>query len=221
MYKKLLILIPILIILAGCSAKYEVEIKNNKVIEKSSFIIDKSLVEDNNIYYAVAKLSGKYFLNTDFLLGGNIKEYYDDNKAIYQKSSDTNISNYNNSDIFRYCYDAHNVIIDDDYIMITTSDKFKCFDLYEELDDVDIILKSNHKLIETNADVVDGYIYKWHITKDNAKDKKIYIKLQKDKFVFNYENEFVKKMLIISGIIVIIALIGFVIFRKNRKASKI
>lgn len=218
--KAFCLLLLCFIFLVGCDAKLDIEIKDNDVITESSFIIDKSMVKDS-IYYTVDNIAGKYFPSADFLIGEDTKEYYDGNKAIYQKTEKFSLGTFNNSNIFSFCYDAHNVIVEDDYIQISTNNKFKCYDYYSELESFDIVLKTNHKLIESNADEVNGYIYKWHITKDNANDKAIYIKLYRDKFVFNYENEFLKTALIIAGIVLIIGIIVFIIIRKVKKAGNV
>lgn len=215
-----LLLALFFIFLVGCDAKLDIEIKDNDVITANSFIIDKSLVNDS-IYYTIDNIAGKYFPSADFLIGEDTKEFYDGDKAVYQKKQKFSLGTFNDSNIFSFCYDAHNVIVEDDYIQISTNDKFKCYDYYSELDSFDIVLKTNHKLIESNADEVNGYIYKWHITKDNANDKAIYIKLYRDKYVFNYENEFVKTALIIASIVLLIGVIVFIIVRKVKKAGNV
>lgn len=219
MKKLFYLFIPLIIIMTGCDSKLDVEIKNSDVTVSNRFILDKSIVDDS-IYYTVDKLAGKYFLSADFLIG-DTKEYYDGNKAIYKKTEKFKLSNFENSNMFSFCYDAHNVIEEKNYILITTSDKFKCYDIYKELDNFDITLKTNHKMIKTNADEVSGYIYKWHISKSNADNKPVYIKLHKDKYVFNYENEFVIKVSIIASFIILMLIIGLIIMRKVKKASKI
>lgn len=221
MRKKFIFIILIILFMCGCSFKYEVEIKDNMVNEKKSIILSKSSVINNDIYLTIDKMAGKYFPSADFLIGENTKEYYDNDDAIYEKLNNVSIEDYNNAEIFSYCYDAHNVIKEDNYILISTSNVFKCFDIYDELDNVDIILKTNHKSMENNADEVDGYIYKWHITKDNYKNKNIYIKLYQDKYVFNYENEFVKKALVIGGVLIFLTLIILVFVIKKKRASEI
>lgn len=220
MKKNFILLIIVLFTLVGCDAKYEVELKNKKIVEKDSLIIDKDSVIDDSIYFTIDKMASKYFLSTDFLLGGEKKEYYEDDKAIYQKINKMDLNEYNNSDIFGYCYSAHNVVIEDDYVLITTSNSFNCFDRYSELENVDIVFKSNHKLIETNADEVGKYTYTWHINKENAANKKIYIKLYSDKYVFNYNHEFTKKVCIVVGIVAVILLIVLILIKKHKKASK-
>lgn len=218
--KSFCLLLLCFIFLVGCDAKLDIEIKDNDVITTNSFIIDKSLVNDS-IYYTMDNIAGKYFPSADFLIGEDTKEFYDGDKAVYQKKQKFSLGTFNNSNIFSFCYDAHNVIVEDDYIQISTNDKFKCYDYYSELDSFDIVLKTNHKLIESNADEVNGYVYKWHITKDNASSKAIYIKLYRDKFVFNYENEVVKTALIIASIVLIIGAIVFIIVRKVKKAGNV
>ena len=218
------ILILLIIFLTGCSAKYEVEIKDKQVNEKSSFIISKHEVASDGIYYTVSRMAGKYFLNVDFLIG-DTKEYYEGENAIYQKKSNTNINEYNTSDIFNYCYDAHNVLNEKKYYTISTSDTFKCFDKYQELEDVKIVLKTNHKVKDNNADSIDGYTYTWNINKKNYNNKRIYIKLYKDKYIFNYENEFYKKIALYGSAACAIIIIGLFVtlkvMRKRHKSNKI
>lgn len=220
MKRILFILLPLLLCLVGCDAKLNVEIKDNDVTVTNTFIIDKSMVNDS-IYYTIDNIAGKYFPSADFLIGDNTKEFYKGDKAYYQKTEKYKLNKFNESNIFSFCYDAHNVILEEDYILISTDNKFKCYNYYKELDNFDIILKSNHKLIETNADEVGSYTYTWHIDSTNANNKPIYIKLYKDKYVFNYNNEFLKTMIIVVLLIVITASsIIYAIF-KVRKAQKL
>jgi len=104
-------------------------------------------------------------------------------------------------------------------ITVLTSKTFNCFEHYKDLDKVTVMIKSNHKLIETNADKVDGYKYYWTIEKETKDDEKILLKLDSNKFVFNYEGSFVKKVLTIVGIIAIISLIGFITYKYFTKRS--
>ena len=209
----------VLIFLVGCDSKLNVTVKDKDVVVSNEFILDKSEITDS-IYYSVDRIAGKYFLSADFLLG-DTKEYYKGNNAIYRKKEKYSLDKFNESNIFSFCYDAHNVVIDKDSILITTSNKFKCYDIYKELENFDIVLKTNHKLIETNADEIDGYIYKWHVSKSNANNKPISIKIYKDKYVFNYENEFTIKVGIITFAILTILTIVFIIRRRVKKANKI
>ncbi len=214
------LIIPLLFLfVVGCDAKLDVVIKDKNVTISNKFIIDKSQVDDS-IYYTIDRMAGKYFLSADFLLGDS-KEYYDGDKAIYMKKEKFSLKEFERSNIFSFCYDAHNVILEDNYILITTSNNFKCYDIYKELDNFDIVLKTNHKLIETNADEIDGYIYKWHVSKSNANNKPISIKLYKDKYVFNYEHEFTIKVAIIALVILTILITAFIIRRRVKKAGEV
>ena len=214
-----IIILPIIVFLAGCDAKLDVVIKDDDVIVSNKFIIDKSDVNDS-IYFTIDKMAGKYFISADFLIG-DTKEYYDGDKAIYVKKERFSLDKFNDSNLFSFCYDAHNVVIKDDYILISTSDKFKCFNIYEELDNFDIVLKSNHKLMDTNADEIGRYTYTWHFKKSEASNKKIYIKLYRDKYVFNYENEFIIKIIIIASFFLTILISALIIVRRVKKAGKV
>ena len=89
------------------------------------------------------------------------------------------------------------------------------------LDELDIIIKSNHKLKETNADSINGYEYTWHFDQNNYKDGNVYLKLYKDKYVFNYENEFTIQIIIISAFVLTILISTFIIIRRVKKAGKV
>ena len=68
-----------------------------------------------------------------------------------------------------------------------------CFNEYPKLDSIKINLKTNHKVISTNADSKHGYHYTWNLTREKKDDAAILITLSKNKYVFNYENEFIKR----------------------------
>ena len=93
------------------------------------------------------------------------------------------------------------------------------------LDELTINLKTNHKVVSSNADEVNGYHYKWHITRESKNDAAIMITLKKNKYVFNYENEFVKKILpfaIFVGIILAVSGTAYAVVKiKGNKADEI
>ena len=72
--------------------------------------------------------------------------------------------------IFSFCYDAHNVIVEDNYILITTSNNFKCYDIYSN----DSIRKEINNLLEkfkTSVEKLNEVISK---LEKSEKENKIY-----------------------------------------------
>ena len=50
---------------------------------------------------------------------------------------------------------------------------YYCFDKYSIIDDVNINVTTGYKVLENNADKVDGNTYTWNITKSNKKGIKL------------------------------------------------
>lgn len=217
---KKIILFLIIILLSGCTVEYNIEIKDNKAAEK--FIIKVNNSEKENL---------KYLHQNDFYVSLVPDEITYDKKETKKKditqfnySHEYNLNDYEESNSLSSCFGAHNILYTKKYITISTSTGIKCMkqDYAYIFDSLKIVLKTNHQVKESNADKVDGYIYTWNIDKNNYSNKNIYIKLYKDKYVFNYENEFYKQIALYGGIsCAIIGIVTFIIikFIKKRKQS--
>ena len=211
---KYLLCLVLIVILTGCKATYNLEIKNKDFIENISITDNRSLdYFKNNKFYAI--MDG----------ASNFKEY---NKKVEKDSKvkfkySYNINDYRKATILKTCFKAYSVIDEKDYYLLSTSTGVKCAKEEDAvlLDGLKIVIKTNHKVKESNADQVKGYVYTWNIKKDDYDNARIYIKLYKDKYVFNYDNEFVITVLIISSILLIIALLTFIIIKKVKKAGNL
>ena len=231
--KKILILVVCLFLISGCNATYNVEIKDKKVIEKFEFIENNNLLlnseyvksdfgEDGLILYKNA--IEQEYKKESYTSINSVNNFYNKKKILndglgikYKYTFD--IDNYNNSTIANNGFKYFSVLTEEDetYIISTSSGAI-AFDEYEYLDNLTIHLKTNHKVKNNNADRVDNYNYYWEINKSNYKDKKIYIELYKDKYIFNYENNLVKIGIIILSI-AILSVIVIIIFRQKSKKN--
>ena len=243
--KKKILLLVLLVFMTGCSAEYNIEIYNNEVRENMEFVSTDTSVWDSEVQYGLtyrdlldASINYPYpvFNSTVVDEDDTIKldgvEYYD-NKLI----SDSNklgqklkyhkftLENFNDSSLVNKCYQFFNVIEEGENIVISTSLKNLCFDEYPILENITINLKTNHKVVSSNADIVNGYHYTWNIGKDNKDDAAVLITIKKDEYIFNYENEFVKKVMFFVLIIVIILSVGSICYfyfkNKNKRLNKI
>lgn len=217
--KKIILLLVVIFLVTGCSGKYELEIKNEKVIEKTTALYDKNDVNEDPYEYT-QELSLKYDDNGDFLR-------YDEKKNIHKKNLiGVELTNFYDSieefkdfsKVINYCYAAKNITNYDDYITIKTSNEFTCIDEIEELDEVTIVIKSNHKLKSTNADKKKGATYYWYINKDNYKEKPISLVLHSNKKVWYYD--VLKKLILIISVIggtVLVAFTGYKLYRKREE----
>lgn len=219
MLKRIVILSLFSFFLCGCTAQYNLEIKDDEFRENIKINFDSN---DQGAY--------EYFSENKFyaIMDGvsNFKEYKKEN----ENKENINFSytyeglEFNKATSLSSCFEAYNVMDENGYYIISTSKGLTC--AREEdtilLDDLDVVIKTNHIVKENNADEVDGYIYTWHFDKNNYDKKSIYIELEKDKYVFNYENEFVKELLLyfsIIGIIVGVSIFMLVRFKKKNKKN--
>lgn len=243
--KKIIILVLSLSFLTGCSATYNLEVYNNKVKEDMEYFDTNSenwynSSNSNQSYRDLVESSVDYpypafdsaIVNEDDTIKLDDVEYYsnkiiDDGEKLGQSLSykKFKVSNYGDSFIAKKCYKYFNVLDDGKQIIISTSPENTCFDQYPMLDDITINFKTNHKVISSNADSVKGYHYTWKISREEKNDASIQIILAKNKYVFNYENEFVKKIFYILLIVGIISIGGSVVYKhyknKNKKLNEV
>ena len=118
------------------------------------------------------------------------------------------------------CYDKFSAIVEEDYIILSTNKFNKCI-VDNNVDEIKIHLKTNHRVKENNADEIDKYNYYWNINKSNYDYKNIYIMLYRDKYVFNYEGEAIPYIIgsVIVAILILIVII--VLKRKSRNNNKV
>lgn len=240
MKKKLLFLLILLLMTTGCSATYDIEIYNDQVKEKMEFVNTDSFSWDSEVQYGLsyrtlldASLNYPYpaFYSTIVDENDTIKldgvEYYkntliEESNKLGQRLeyNKFTLDNFNDSGIIKKCYQYFNIIEKDDEIVLSTSLKNKCFEEYPLLDTITVNLKTNHKVVNSNADLVNGYHYTWNLIRESKDDASISITIKKDEYVFNYENEFVKKIMytaIIVGIILGVSGGTYMYFKNKRK----
>ena len=214
---KFFLLVCLLIVLSGCKATYNLEIKNKSFKERIS--ISTTNTNDNSIkyfkdnkFYAVMNGASSFVEYNKKISGNNVKF-----------SHDYNDLDYNDSTVLKSCFKAYSIIKEGNYYNLSTSEGIKC--AIEEdrllLDDLDIVIKTNHVVKENNADEVHNHKYIWHFNKDNYSNKSINLKFYKDKYVFNYDNEFVIMISIICGIVLTILISVFIMLKKAKNANKI
>jgi len=204
---KLLVLCAVTLLITGCSVNYNVEIYNETVKVNGTLLESDSGKWNENIFGVTYKemIDLKTTGDEDNpVLEGLFKIDNEDGLGVGLKSKYSLLEQYENSPGIKSCYEYFRVIEEDDTIVLSTSVNNTCFDTYANLDVITVNLKTNHKVEYSNADVVDGYHYTWNIYREEKDDSPILITLKKDDYVFNYENEFVKKILTIAIIVGII-----------------
>lgn len=190
--KKILILLFLIIMISGCQVNYNLTITSNSFNESSDII-----PEDYDIYQNTN-------LN-DFLksfTNNKISPFYNDIDEINEvSSSDINPThsysfnnldrginikyNYNQNDIvlskmIKECFNEVNIQDNNQYIRINTSNECKAFKRYSLLNNINIYIKTDLKVIYSNADSVNGNTYIWNIDKNNYNSKNISLTLYND-----------------------------------------
>ena len=231
-YIKLIICFLFTFLLFGCSATYNLDIdKELKINEKLNLSLTSSA---DSFKLSEFNSNLPVDINVDDIGAFNKKQkdidYFDIKKSLDSNliSFSYNYLDYNNLDsdrIINTCYDHFNLINkldNDDYkLILSTSKKFNCFDLYDNLDDVTINISTKKKVYDNNADSVNDNTYTWYINKDTKDDASISIVMDGniDKSLSFWE----KNILFIVALCMF--LIGLIIYlflkSRNNKVNKI
>ncbi len=209
-----------------------VEIVDSSPFENSTPSVYEDLVDGNQKFtyrqlidnqfkldVTLKPLVGLSKINNPWQLGLKFKRSY----KLYGDNSDSLLSVAGPS----VCYDNFNVTVDEENnnIIISTSSKNKCFDMYKNLDSITVKLKTNHKVVNSTADEVDLHTYIWKLTRENSNDKPLQITLKRNEYVFNYDNRLVKLVgfsAFLAFIIVLFYKLGIIIYNfKVRRRNKI
>lgn len=218
-YKKIFLILFIFFLTTGCDITYEVQFKKDKIIEKNTFYLLNDEVVDGDIVGTLTKLSIPYTDNTDFLIAPKTKIVKEKNQTGY---TTINEYEYNNYDTIGICYEAFNVIKEENKVMISTSEQFQCFDHYKELNQLKIVAKVNYKVSHTNADKKKGNTYIWYIDKDNASNKSIQLSFDLNQKVSDWPfTNLPTYVIVIALLIVIIGTVVWIVSRISKKSNKI
>ncbi len=215
--KKIIVFIC-LILLTGCTATYEINIKDDKITEKLTAIETNQLIFDDrndsgwtirDMFDATVNSIDDRFSNKN----GKIKSINSDDKLGIEYTN--TINSIENSSILNQCYINPRVTVNGSEVTLDTGFNFKCYEYYENLETIKIVLKTNYKVISTNADEESNGKYIWNFTKDSNKQ----IKFTYDKSVTNNSTN-MYLIIIVIFVIIIVGITGYVIIRKNKNSNK-
>lgn len=162
--------------LSGCTATYNLNISSNNISE--SLNINGVSIDSSNYFIPVYYNSistDQYDVDTNQKIDGI--EYYKTSSSSNNFNLDYNFtnddflkSNIANTFVSSFVFKKYDYDDDGkkDYYVISTTDDFSAFNLYNELNEVTIKITNNHEVISNNADEVDGNIYIWHFKPNNT-----------------------------------------------------
>ena len=210
------IFIVMLLVLTGCSATYKMEIVDDVFKEKISINSSNNDLSyfKNNKFYAIMNGASNF-------IEYNRKEGKNSIDFSYNYSFD----NISKSTLLKSCFSAYSIIEEDNYYILSTSEGIKCATEEDRvlLDNLKVVIKTNHVVKESNENDKSNnkYEYVWNFSKDDYSKAKIYMKIYKDKYVFNYNNEITILIGVIGGLVLVILTMVIILVRKVKKANKI
>ncbi len=218
MRKKILIL-TLMLFLTGCTVNYNIDIKNNEIVENLSGTFTDEELENDRQKNGMTPITELMYNEQKALLNS---------EDLYQKSLDKtdegykyNLSykyhdNYADSRLINSCFEKHNIEEIDDFYYIRAYGTFYC----RASDGIKINVTSDYGIIESNAEKIDGDKYIWTIEDEDNVD--LYLVLSK-----NIKSEKPKAKLTITTfqivcfiILLILSAITFFMYRKKNGNNK-
>lgn len=194
-------LILFTILFTGCDVTYNLEIKDNKIIESADVYFEEKdaistlpnykLNSDGTLDFSsdsVEQINLEDFRNSVF--GDNYNAFYDSSlaKDYYNKKKiddsiginykySFDLSNYGNSLMLNSCFDDISVKKNKNNLILDLKDSSYCFnDIYQKLSSVTVKVKTDYKVLDNNADEVSSNVYIWNLSLD-GESKDIYMKI--------------------------------------------
>lgn len=208
--------------LTGCTSNFDVSIKDEMIIQNVSISMNNNEITKET----VAKTLEDLVLNEE-----NDSEFLGYFTIIGNKKSNPlnaninyNVNNYDFDYALSFCYDNQNITYNNNILTISANN-FNCFQKYNIINNININVTTGYKVLEHNADSVNGNTYTWNITKSSL-NKNIKLKLDTtvDEIKQNEEQkqENKKNIMVIVGVTIGSLLLGLVIamhvmYQKNNR----
>ena len=222
--KKKIFLILSIILLTGCQIKYQLNFEDEKLIENISIQLPNS--EEKKIN-DIKKYEAYSTFDNSFQTLYEVKYSDDKNKFIANYQYIYNFEEFRHALYIKSCFDAFSFVTNNDNYILSTTEGFNCmFVDYNKVDEVEVIITTNHEIIESNADQVENNKLIWEINDENSEEKSIYVKFGKVEELNIFEKiiNFIKENLLVfiifGGLLSIIGigiLIIVIIGKKNNE----
>lgn len=212
--KKIFLISTILLFVSGCGVKYELNIKNNSIVENINFSLEKKgIVSDSDLE---TSYESDFFI--DSMVNSEIpviendepsdNNYYD--KKVTQDGNIYNFSlsyeyknnDYINSRVVNVCFEKHEIRLNDNKSYIHLNGKFNCY----QDEPIEITIKSENKIKKANGKK-SGNSYTWTIDESNYENVDIEIETSDEPMTRYY---IYIGIIVIIGIIVLVFIFNFV-----------
>ena len=180
------IIILAIFICCGCSAKYEIS------------LIDDEITDNLTVSYArsdeTSSELNEFYSDSIYALNNSFYKFIDkstNNEVKLNFNYEFSTSNYNSAILPNSCFETFSFLSDEDKYYIFTDGAFKCnYYEYVDLDSFDVVVNTNHVVLENNADEVKNNKYIWHVdpNSDDVNIKFVVKKKTSNKFKFINKN---------------------------------
>lgn len=220
MKKKFVFIVFIIILCSGCRAEYNLTINDDLSVEENVLATEDSEFFEEYEKSSMGRVVG--FILEPYLNTLNENSYTTNSYITNSRSGATimkkfnSIEEYANSNLFSSQY-AENVNYSKDGNEITLSVKGNFSKAEQDqtrfpIDEAAISIKLPFKVIENNADKVDGDVYTWIFTENDTQEREIKIIFDKSKIKKDINYWYVG---IVIGIIILLIVL-FMVYNKIR-----
>ena len=207
--KKTILIILLALILTGCDATYKVTIEEDKINDDIKIYTNSSDVSNAN-QQTIDKFNNQIM---DWERGYEHYKremYTTDTVTGYEYTYDFTYEEYDAMSELRKCYDEFNFTYNSKEVSLNTSNEFLCHTYYPDVKNLTITIKTDYKVLTSNADSSKGNEYTWVVNSNNYKNKPITLKIdktQKVKLDEEEKNPIDIKMILVTILFVLLILV--------------
>lgn len=214
--KKIISLILAVLLLTGCSAKYDITFTDDKIKDEIRVYTDSDTV--NNATQSTINSFSNKILEWERGHDHYTREVYTDNGMTgYLYKYDFNYDEYDAMSQIRKCYEDFELTYNDSEIILKTSNKFLCQNYYKDVTDLTITINTDKVITSSNADEINGNTHTWKINKTNYNNKPLKIKINRQEIYKPKKENPLNLTQILIFILFILLIIVYIINRKSIK----
>ena len=214
--KKILVVL-VIILCCGCTAKYEINFIDDTI--QDNLTITYSRTGQSNSDIDASFSDSFYAIGRDKLY--NFRNLSDDKNVIVNLNYDYKYVDYLSANVPNSCFDYFKLVEDDEKYYFLAGGAFKCgYYAYEYLDSLDVVINTNHKVIENNADEIEDEKYIWHIDK-NEKNFELKFVVNKNVVVPKKKINYKAILYVFAAIVSAFALVVIIIFIRHIFVNRI
>ena len=214
--KKIISLILAILLLTGCSAKYDITFTDDKIKDEIRVYTDSDTV--NNATQSTINSFSNKILEWERGHDHYTREVYTDNGMTgYLYKYDFNYDEYDAMSQIRKCYEDFELTYNDSEIILKTSNKFLCQNYYKDVTDLTITINTDKVITSSNADEINGNTHTWKINKTNYNNKPLEIKINRQEIYKPKKENPLNLTQILIFILFILLIIVYIINRKSIK----